>query len=253
MRMSQQTKFDFTLSRRAGFFAVLLVSPAAAMNVQPVVLDMSVAGASSKSSIQVINDSTKPLPVELVVQKLDLDEKGERLKKPAGDEFVLFPPQAIIPAGAAQVFRVQWVGEPELRKSQSYILSVNQLPVKLRKEASGMQVVFNFEVVVNVAPAGGEALLKQIAAEIAKDDHGVRRPAITVENAGTMHAYLSEASLRIESGAWHKSLSASELRQLIGLGLVQPGVRRRFLVPVDVPQGVSQLSMSLDYKPKQAK
>ena len=70
----------------------------------------------------------------------------------AGDEFLVFPPQAVVPAGATQSFRIQWVGEPNIQKSQSYMFSVNQLPVKRKAGESGVQVVFNFGVIVSVAP-----------------------------------------------------------------------------------------------------
>lgn len=222
------------------------------MSVQPLVIDMAVAGRDAHSSIKVVNDGTKPLPVEFQILKIELDAKGEKLEKPAGAEFLVFPPQAIVPPGATQVFRIQWVGDADLKKSQSYIFSVNQIPVKFRKNESGVQIVFNFGVVVNVAPPGGQALLKQIKAEIGKDERGIPRPAILVENAGTMHAYLSEASLVLEAGAWRHRISSAELKQLIGLGLVQPGKRRRFVLPIDLPPQVSQISAALEYVPKKA-
>lgn len=236
---------------------LLLFGPATtslhAMSVQPVAIDMAVAGQNAKASIQVVNDGTKPLPVDFQIFAVDLGVKGERFEKPASEDFLVFPPQAIVAPGATQVFRVQWVGSTELRQSRSYIFSVNQIPVKMAKNASGVQVVFNFGVVVNVAPPGGHAALKQVAAEIGRDDHGIRRPAIVVENSGNMHAYLSQASITLEGGSWRQRLSGSELGQYIGLGLVQPGKRRRFLLPVELPPSVTQVSAKLEYVPKQAK
>jgi P pilus assembly chaperone PapD len=231
----------------------LAIMQASAMSVRPVVLDMAVSGRDARASIQVINDGAKPMPVEFEIFKIDLDAKGEKLEKPAGDEFLVFPPQAIVPPGATQVFRVQWAGNADLKTSQSYIFSVNQIPVKLKKEQSGVQLVFNFAVIVNVAPPGGHALLKQVKSEIGKDEHGVRRPVLIVENPGNMHAYLSEASIRIEGGNFRRSIPAADLRQLIGLGLVQPGKRRRFILPVDLPPAVAQITTALEYIPKQAK
>ncbi len=223
------------------------------MSVRPVVLDMAVSGRDARASIQVVNDGAKPVPVEFEILKIDIDSKGERFEKPAGDEFLVFPPQAIVPPGATQVFRVQWVGNTDLKASQSYLFSVNQIPVKLKKEESGVQLVFNFAVIVNVAPPGGQAVLKQVKSEIGKDEHGVRRPVLVVENPGNMHAYLSEANLKIEGGSFRRSISAADLRQLIGLGLVQPGKQRRFILPVDLPPAVAQITTAIEYVPKQAK
>ena len=69
----------------------------------------------------------------------------------------MFPPQAVVPAGGTQTFRIQWVGEPNIQKSQSYMFSVNQLPVKRKSQDSGVQVVFNFGVIVSVAPPGAQS------------------------------------------------------------------------------------------------
>lgn len=233
--------------------AACLGGAALAMSVTPVVVDMAVAGRDARASISVVNDGTRPLPVEFLIYSIDVGPKGETVEKAAGDEFLVFPPQALVAPGATQIFRIQWVGTPDIKTSRSYIFSVNQIPVKMPAQQSGVQIVFNFAVVVNVAPPGGIADLKHTATGIAPDPKGVRRPAITVENSGTMHAYLSEASIELTgAGGWRKSLAAAELRQLIGLGLVQPGKRRQFLIPVDLPAGVGQVQATVNYKPKKA-
>ncbi len=229
------------------------VKHAYAMSVQPTVVDMAVSGRDAKTSIQVVNDGTKPLPVDFNVMKVEIGQKGEQVQKPAGDEFLIFPPQAILPPGGAQTFRVQWVGDVAIKKSQSFIFSVNQLPVKMKANESGVQVVFNFSVVVNVSPIGGQSLIKYVNADIGKDDKGTRRAVVVVENAGTMHGYLSEANITLESGAWRQSLPAAQLRHAIGLGLVQPGKQRRFILPVDLPATVTQISARVDYVPRTTK
>ena len=78
--------------------------------------------------------------------------------------------------------RVQWVGEPQIRGSQSYILSINQVPVKMATRQSGVQVVFNFATVVNVAPPGGKSAISVVSAGVGKDENGKPRPTLTVRN-----------------------------------------------------------------------
>jgi hypothetical protein len=34
----------------------------------------------------------------------------------------------------------------------------------------------------------------------------------------------------------------------MGVGLIQPGKTRRFLLPVDMPAGVTKITASIDYK-----
>ena len=139
-----------------------------------------------------------------------------------------------------------------IKKSQTYMLSVNQLPVKMKPGESGVQMVFDFGVIVSVAPAGAQSALKLVSAEAATqgEKHGA---AITVENPGAMYSYFSDAKLTLESGSWRKVISPGELRQLVGYGVVMPGKTRRILVPADVPGGAGKISATLDYKPKIAK
>ena len=132
----------------AGFCALAGLTPAYAVNVQPLSLEMVSIGTSSRSSIQVVNDGAAPMPVEVVLKKLDIGEDGKTTESPASDEFLVFPPQAVVPAGATQSFRVQWIGAPDIKKSQTYMLSVNQLPVKMKPGESGVQMVFDFGVIV---------------------------------------------------------------------------------------------------------
>jgi P pilus assembly chaperone PapD len=209
-------------------------------------------GTNSRAAIQVVNDGAAPMPVEIAIKKLDMGEDGKTSESPAGDEFLVFPPQAVVPPGATQSFRIQWVGAPDIKRSQSYMLSVNQLPVKMKPGESGVQMVFNFGVVVSVAPAGAQSALKLVSAESASQGqkHGA---AITVQNPSAMYSYFSDAKLTLESGSWRKVISAGELRQLVGYGVVLPGKTRRILVPADVPGEAGKISATLDYKPKIAK
>ena len=83
------------------------VGNARAMSVEPLVLDMSSMGKTSRDSFKVVNNASKPLPVEIGISRLELGLNGEQKKQPADDEFIIYPAQAMIPPGGSQVFRVQ--------------------------------------------------------------------------------------------------------------------------------------------------
>lgn len=233
-------------------FSALMVlwicAPVYAMSVNPTVVDMG-AGSNDRKQITVVNDSAKPLPVEIIVSRIELNEKGDTASKPAGDEFLIFPPQALVPAGATQSFRIQWVGDPQLKQSQSYVFSVNQVPVRMPAGQSGVQVVFNFATVVNVAPSSGQSAINLVSAGVGKDERGKPRPALTVKNPGNIHAKLTDATIKLSGGSWSQTLRSEQLRQVMGVGLVQPGKTRRFLLPVDLPPNVGQVTANIDYRP----
>ena len=220
-----------------------------AMSVEPLVLDLTTLGKEARQSFKVSNDATQPLPLEIRISKLDVGVNGEQKIQPAGDEFLVYPPQAMIPAGGSQVFRIQWIGEPEISKSQSYRLDVAQLPVKLPRETSGIQIVMSFGVSVNVAPPKGQAaILVESAAPVAGKD-GKRLASLTVKNPGNKHAYLKQSTIRLSGGGWSAEMTPGEIAQKVGLGIVQPGHERRFVLPVEVPSGVTQIKADVQFRP----
>jgi fimbrial chaperone protein len=228
--------------------ALLPLSAASAMSVEPLLLDIASAGKGVQQSFKVDNNSTAPLPVEIAVSRIEFGPNGEQTSQRAGQEFLIYPPQAIIAAGASQVFRVQWIGEPDLANSRSYRFDVSQVPVKLPKETSGIQIVLNFGVTVNVAPAGGKSDIQVLsAAPVVKD--GKRFAALTVKNPGSKHAYLRQSVIDLSGGGWSAQMTSAAVGQQVGLGIVQPGKERRFILPVEVPANVSAIKATVKYDP----
>lgn len=242
-------------------FALLAVSsllaapfgatPANAVNVTPIHIEMNSAGSGSRAQVTVTNPSRAPLPIEIAAKSMELDERGKQSFGKAAEEFLVFPPQALIQPGATQTFRLQWVGEPQLPKSRSFMIYVNQIPVKMPKGQSGVQVVMSFGVQVNVAPPRGIAKLSLVGTGIDTDPKsGKRRPTITVSNSSNTHGLLPDAAVRVSGGGWSHAFTRQELDEKVGIGLVQPGKRRRFILPVDLPAGVTKVEATLDYRPK---
>lgn len=249
INMNWTRAFQCVLLQLALALGVIIaeLSDARAMSVTPVVVEMTSAGNQSRASLQVINNGAAPLPVEIEISRVELGTNGEQSLKKAGSEFLVFPAQAMVPPGATQVFRLQWVGEPNLAQSQSYIFSVNQLPVKLAKPVSGVSIVFNFATIVNVAPVQGQRHLALVSTGVGRDKAGKNRPALLISNPGNVHAKLSDATVKLQSGTWSRTLRPDEIRQVVGIGLVQPRRQRRFLIPVDLPPGSGAVTAQIDY------
>ena len=245
------------LSTALAVCAVGAAAPALAMTVQPVVIDLKPLGHAGSSQITVENTFTTPLPVELTVQQLGFDEKGVvQTGKDPGD-LLVFPPQAIIAPGQTQTFRVQWVGDANLPKSQHYFVTVAQLPVKLPEGQSAIQILYDFQVLVSVAASQGSPHLTVTSASVAKvagakpTDPVKYEPQITVQNSGPNYGYISRSRLSIVEKdpagkeLFKKTLSPEELQQTLGFGLVGPEVSRTLVIPVELPQADGSVSVDL--------
>lgn len=240
--------------RLLGLATLLCASLAAwsaqATSVSPIELEMTSLGTNSRSQVTVSNTTAAPLALEATISRLELGENGEQSLTKAGDEFLVLPSQVLVPPGGTQVFRVQWVGSPNLSRSQSYRLALTQIPVKLPQSQSAVQVVMSFGVVINVAPPQGQPELKLVSTGIAVEKAGKHHPTITVENATAVHALLEQATVKVSSGSWTQTLTPTEIGQKVGMGLVQPGKRRKFVLPVDLPANVTNVEASVDFRPK---
>ena len=218
------------------------------MTVTPLSAELSASGLNSKTTLKVFNDSAAPIPVEVSSSKLTVAEDGTFTNVPVKGKFLVFPPQATIPPGASQSFRVQWMGDQNLKASESYTLSVNQLPVDLGQKKNGVQIVFNFSVIVNVAGANAKPVISVLKADIAQTSSKGKEPVITLENSGNGHALLGDGSLILTSGSWSKTFAGDEIRKLFGMGLIQPGTKRRFSLATQLPPEVSRYDVRIDLK-----
>ena len=245
--MSSFSRLTFSIAALA--MSLLAIPGASAMTVEPLLLDISSAGKGAQRSFKVDNNGAAPLPVEIAVSRIEFGLNGEQNTQRAGQEFLIYPPQAIIPAGATQVFRVQWIGEPDLATSRSYRFDVSQVPVKLPKQKSGIQIVMTFGVTVNVAPAQGKSDIQVMGAAPVVGKDGKRLAALTVKNPGSKHAYLRQSVIDLSGHGWSAQMTSAAFGQQVGLGIVQPGKERRFILPIEVPAGVSAIKATVKYDP----
>ena len=219
------------------------------MSVAPMVLDLRTEGSASKGQVRVFNGSAKPLPVTIVASRFNVGEMGGVSSQPVDSELRIFPSRTIVPPGATQTFHVKWVGDPQIGSSRNYILSVDEAPQKWTAGRSGIQVVFSFDAIVNVAPMTGSSAIKLLNSSVVNDESGKPRPMITVQNPGNVYARLSDATITLSGRGWLKTVSPKDMHPSMGMGLVQPGKKRRFLLPVELPPNVAEVTASISYQP----
>lgn len=224
--------------------STIIAAPATstwAMTVQPVVIDLKTSGRDMSQVVTVENTFANPLPVELTVQELALTETGVSPTGKDPGDLLVFPPQALIEPGQTQSFRVQYVGDPALAGSKHYYITVAQLPVKLPEGQSAIQILYNFQVLASVSPAGAKPMLEVRSAEVGKNADGKPVAIVTVGNGSPVHGYLSANKLRIverDAGGkeqFRRTLSGPEIQQTMGFGLIGGNQTRKITVPVELP------------------
>lgn len=230
----------------------------AAMTVQPVILDLRMAGRQMGGQIRVQNTGTTPLPVEIHLVEADLLSDTVKASTRTTTDLVAFPTQAIIPAGATQAFRIQYVGEPDLDHSRHFYAEVSQQPVEVPGGQSTIQVLYNFQAMINVASVvAGEPNLSMVKAEIAPAAADkAPQIAFTVHNSSKNYGYISNGSVtfvhRDASGKelLRRTLSGSDIQQMIGFGLVGPETTRTFIAPIDLSTADGKIEATLSRRAK---
>jgi fimbrial chaperone protein len=249
------------------------LSSANAMAVQPLVLDIQAGRNGNMGSLTVSNSFGRAIPVELTVYPLGVSATGVvAIEGDPVDDFLIYPPAAVIEPGQTQTFRLRWMGPTDLADSRNYIVSIAQVPVALDQADNGIQIVYNFQIMANVAPRSGEPILSVRDAQLSTtvpspangeasnlspasrpQEDGVNAIArVTLQNDGLAHGYLAGTRLLLRSTdsagttVWEQGLSGAELQGLAGFGLVPDQASRSFSIPIVVPQSAFDGTFSAD-------
>lgn len=245
--------------------SLFILQTAWAMRVSPMVSELTTTGAGSTARIEVGNIGAAALPFETKITSVDFDENGELVEAPADENFLVFPPQGVVPVGGRQMVRVQWVGEPDIDVSKAYYLWVRQLPVATEEKeaesggAVSVSVLYTMKALIVVAPPGAEPDVKvvsvvpamvsppapEIDPSLSNGEAATPPPAepgieVTVTNAGKRYALMSGATWVVEGTdkagqPFTMTLSGQQVAETVGVGYVAPaGGRRTFKLPTGV-------------------
>lgn len=211
--------------------ALIAALPAAAVRVQPMAYDLTPAGLTATQDLRVENTSDKAMPVELKVERRQILRDGTEKRTAADDAFLLFPPQGIVPPNGFQTFRVQYIGDPAIRTTELYVVTVVQLPIDTTGEkATGVQFLFNLGTLAAVSPTGVKA---QIEITDVKPAATANKLAITVLNAGNGYARLRYGKWTLTGGDGKiETLEGEALSTAITQPLIEPGTYRDIELPV---------------------
>lgn len=139
----------------------LLLTPitASATRVSPMVVDLSPSGRGSTGRVVMINDAARDIPFEVLMMRGEISTDGKLEMVPADEDFLVFPTQVLVKSNSRQMFRVQYIGNPELAQSEIYYMSIKQIPVALEtteESTAQVQVLVNYNILVNIVPDGAK-------------------------------------------------------------------------------------------------
>lgn len=248
----------------AAVILVMAVAGAAwAMRVSPMVSELTTTGAGSAARIEVGNVGSAALPFETRITRMDIDTDGNVTETDADEDFLVFPPQGLVPVNGRQVVRVQWIGDPKIETSHAYYLWVRQLPIATDPTATpesggavSVQVLYTMKALIVVAPPGAEpkvevvsvtpAMVSPPAPEIdpslANGQTIAPPPAepgieVVVSNTGKRYALMSGATWIVEGTdtagqPFRREYEGGEISKTVGVGYLAPGGgKRTFKLP----------------------
>lgn len=252
----------------AALVCLLTVTPVAveASRVTPMILEIQPTGRESVARVELTNDAERDIPYEVQMMKGEISAEGELALTSADEQFIVFPPQSIVEARTQQVFRIQYVGEEAIDRSQVYYLSIKQIPVAFDEGQNQVQVVINYNVLVNVVPDGSEpeAIVRSASyierpkdtGEVAADGKPIEGPIekgilIDLANDGNRYFFAGRSDWSISAKTtngetFQKSYTGEEMSRLIGTGVVAPGKNRIFFVPTENELDTNSLQITVD-------
>ncbi|WP_165853517.1 fimbria/pilus periplasmic chaperone [Aurantiacibacter aquimixticola] len=231
------------------------------------IVELEPTGRGSIARIDLVNDGLRDIPYEVQMMRGTITPEGELQLSPADAEFIVFPAQTIVESNSQQVFRIQYVGEEALARSQVYYMSIRQIPVDFEQNVSQIQMVVNYNVLVNVVPDGTRAepairsaslATRQIPGPRDPDDADADAPMVEqrgievdLGNVGSRFflAGLSDWSItgRTTAGEpFEMTLEGDEASRLIGVGVVAPDANRLFFIPTDTPLDPQSIRVTVE-------
>jgi fimbrial chaperone protein len=226
----------------AVMIAALVATVVHAMTVTPVIVDLTTSGSRMSQVVTIENKYAQPITLEILTQETEYTDEGVKGTGKQTDDLLVFPPQTQIAPGGTQAIRIQYVGDPDLKQSKHYFVTVAQLPVKMPEGQSGVQLLYNFQIVTGVAVAGRKPAISVASAESYQGADDKPRVLLVLRNDADTYGYLSNGSLRITQKnaagqeIYKKTMTPDEISQEIGFGLIGAGQTRRLKTALVLPE-----------------
>ncbi len=216
--------------------ATIMALPAHAYKVSPLVMTLEPVGDKSKQDILITNTHDYPLTLEIAATERIVAENGSETETEATEDWIIFPPLAIVQPGKQQRIRVQYAGGA-IDKSRAYRIAISQVAVD--DGTGNLKVGFNYKFKAAAYVSPKDATFNIVTKSIKPSTGGYM---VELENSGNRHAVLTTGSW---VGTDSAGKSASIDMSVTGLKekpLIAPGGKRSVFVPAQVIGDLNGLS-----------
>lgn len=230
--------FNIPTMLAASVLLCVIAPPADAIDVTPMVQTITPTGGGSTYRLSVKNTDDQAVTVELQVFEMKVDENGLRTLSEEVKDLAIFPPQSVIPPNREQVIQVRYIG-PADAPPRMYLVRVGQLPITFSSDpaassGAAVQVAFNVNTHVLLAPAGASPMVRVLSTRVA--DNG--DVLIVAENQGAGFAALRQARYTLTAADGRTVQVRSEDVVLGQVSTLPGGARRNIRIPAAVAAGI---------------
>ena len=213
-------------------YFLIFTSVASAFELKPLYASLAPSGAGAEKVFRVSNTSDKPIAVQFKTTTRKQHPDGTEEQSNADDLFMIYPPQAVIPAHKTQKVRVQWLGEQNPKKELAYRFVAEQVPVKLSKrDSTEVQMVMTLVGSIYIEPQGVNPQL-----DVSNIRQSGNKLIFTVRNTGTKHAMLENLTINLLGDGKQLELRGKQVFGAEGKNILA-GSYRDLSIPL--PQGIN--------------
>ncbi len=215
----------------------LHVGVAGAFQLLPMSMEFAPTGNNATQTFAVNNEATEPVAVQIFIVQRIVALDGTETLTPADAEFLVFPPQAAVPAGKTQLIQVRWLGTRTPATELAYRIIAEQLPVALEDRGvlgARLEILMRYEGAVYITPPGSAPNVVVDSVAQMQTPEGPKL-AVVLNNSGTAHGLLDQVSLTVSGRGANGQPASVELKGEALAGMASPNIlagnKRQFLLP----------------------
>ncbi|MDQ0572828.1 fimbrial chaperone protein [Variovorax paradoxus] len=191
-----------------------VVASASGLQVSPVTLTLQ--AAQNADGLWLSNTGDGVVHAQVRVYHWTQENGAEKLTP--SRELLVSPPVVQLGASERQLIRVIRAGVPAGMVENSYRLIIDELPVEVKEEKKGLQLVLRYSVPIFIAAAGAQSPAPQLTWSLRREDG---QAVLEVANSGGMHAQLADLDF-VDTVGRRTPVHAGLM------GYVLPGARMRW-------------------------